>query len=316
MKKLEVMENDANQTLIKFLEKYLNEAPKSLLQKFLRKKRIKVNGKKQEASYMLQLGDIIDLYLYDEVIDQFQNKDKKHHILNKFNIDIAFENKDVVIMDKPDNMLSHAASKEDYGNNLVDWFTSYLISTKAYNPRLEQSFKPAIVNRLDRNTKGLVIGCKNRNSLVALNELVETDKVSKYYLAIVEGKLEKSKEIVNYLSKDDNNLVKATNSKQGKKSFTYLKPLEYNENYTLVEVKLLTGRSHQIRVTLNDLGLPILGDKKYNRKKSSKKFRNQQLLAYKLEFSEDIEVKSLKGLKVESKFKEEIIKEFYLLGGE
>lgn len=312
MKKLIIKENDANQTLIKFLEKYLKGAPKSLIQKFIRKKRIKVNGKKQKSSYDLKIGDILDIYIYDEVIEKWNKSYKKNTVESKLNLDIAFENDDILVIDKPDDILSHAASKDDYGKTVVDFLLSYLIENKKYIPRLEASFTPAIVNRLDRNTKGLIIGAKNRESLVKLNELIDTELIEKYYLAIVEGKFTGKKEIVNYLYKDDKNIVHVSDDKEGKKSITSVRALDSRDDYSIVEIKLLTGRTHQIRASLNDLGYPILGDRKYYKNKN-KSFNKQQLVAYKLRFSEDIEIESLKGLEIISKFSKDIYDVFNVL---
>lgn len=311
MKKIEIKENDSKQTLIKFLQKYFKGAPKSLIQKFIRLKRIKVNGKKQDSSYSLEEGDIVDIYIYDEVIDEWRNSASENSVKSKLNLDIAFENDDVVIIDKPADILSHAASSEDYGKTVVDFLISYLIDKGDYVPRLEQSFRPAIVNRLDRNTKGLIIGAKNRNSLLALNEAIDIDLVEKHYLAIVEGKFTGKKEIVNYLSKDDNNVVHVNHEGIGKKSVTLIKSLEAGSEYSLVEIKLLTGRTHQIRASLKELGHPIVGDRKYfNRQFRIKGVNSQQLLAYKLAFSKNIEIESLRGLEVVSKYQEELISTF------
>lgn len=311
MKKIEIKENDSKQTLIKFLQKYFKGAPKSLIQKFIRLKRIKVNGKKQDSSYSLEEGDIVDIYIYDEVIDEWRNSASENSVKSKLNLNIAFENDDVVIIDKPADILSHAASSEDYGKTVVDFLISYLIDKGDYVPRLEQSFRPAIVNRLDRNTKGLIIGAKNRNSLLALNEAIDTDLVEKHYLAIVEGKFTGKKEIVNYLSKDDNNVVHVNHEGIGKKSVTLIKSLEAGSEYSLVEIKLLTGRTHQIRASLKELGHPIVGDRKYfNRQFRIKGVNSQQLLAYKLAFSKNIEIESLRGLEVVSKYQEELISTF------
>ncbi len=311
MKKIEIKENDSKQTLIKFLQKYFKGAPKSLIQKFIRLKRIKVNGKKQDSSYSLEEGDIVDIYIYDEVIDEWRNSASENSVKSKLNLDIAFENDDVVIIDKPADILSHAASSEDYGKTVVDFLISYLIDKGDYVPRLEQSFRPAIVNRLDRNTKGLIIGAKNRNSLLALNEAIDIDLLEKHYLAIVEGKFTGKKEIVNYLSKDDNNVVHVNHEGIGKKSVTLIKSLEAGSEYSLVEIKLLTGRTHQIRASLKELGHPIVGDRKYfNRQFRIKGVNSQQLLAYKLAFSKNIEIESLRGLEVVSKYQEELISTF------
>lgn len=311
MRKIKVQENDSKQTLIKFLQKYLKGAPKSLIQKFIRKKRIKLNGKKAESSDLLEIGDIIDIYIYDEVIESWEKDHAKHTPASKINLDVAFENDDVVIVDKPSNLLSHAAEKSDYGNNVVDWLISYLIEKKDYIPRLENSFTPAIVNRLDRNTKGLIIGAKNRMALVYLNENIESELVEKYYLAIIDGVIKKPVEIVNYLEKDDNNVVRVKKDKSGKKSKTYIKPLDNNGKETLVEVKLYTGRTHQIRASLKDLGYSIKGDRKYGTRDDT--FKNLMLVAYKLKFSKDIEIESLKGIEVESKYKEEILSIYHSL---
>lgn len=311
MKKIIIQDNDAQQTLIKFLEKYLKGAPKSVIQKFIRKKRIKVNGKKQESSYNLQKGDIVDIYIYDEVIDEWNKTHNKNTVVTKLSLDIAFENEDVVVIDKPEDILSHAASKEDYGKTVVDFLLSYLIEKKDYIPRLEHSFTPAIVNRLDRNTKGLIIGAKNREALVKLNDDIESNLVEKYYLAIVEGKFIGKKEIVNYLSKDERNVVHVKDNDEGKKSITQIKSIETKGDYSLLEIKLLTGRTHQIRATLNDLGYPILGDRKYFRNnRHDRNIKNQQLVAYKLKFSNDIDIESLKGLEIISKFSEDIYNVF------
>lgn len=309
MRKILIEENDADQSLIKFLEKYLKGAPKSLLQKFLRKKRIKVNGKKVDSAYNLKKGDSVDIYIYDEVIEDWAKEYGKKMPKARLDLDIAFENDDILIIDKPDDMLSHPASSDDYGKTVVDFLTSYLIDKKEYIPRLEHSFTPAIVNRLDRNTKGLIIGAKNRKSLVYLNQEIESDLVEKYYLAIVEGKFVGKKEVVNYLNKDENNVVHVSSQEGGKKSITHIKALDTNGLYSLLEIKLLTGRTHQIRATLNSLGYPILGDKKYFKNKN-RSFKNQQLVAYKLKFSNDIDIDSLKGLEVVSKYSKDIYDAF------
>lgn len=310
MRKITVQKNDANQTLIKFLDKYFENAPKSLIAKFLRKKRIKVNGKKQEPAYRLSEGDIIDIYIYDETIEKWQSSAKKRKVHNKINIPIAFENEDVIIVDKPTNMLSHAASPADYGHNVVDFIISYLIGKKEYIPRLEHTFTPAIVNRLDRNTSGLIIGAKNRESLVNLNELIDTELVEKYYLAIVEGSYQGQDTINNYLTKTDENLVYVGKGQGAKESITHIKALKTGRKYSLLELQLVTGRTHQIRATLKSLGYPIVGDPKYGNKKPANWIKNQQLIAYKLFFSKQIAVKSIQGLEVISHYEQDIVDNF------
>lgn len=316
MRKVIIRENDANQTLIKFLEKYLKGAPKSVIQKSIRTKKVKVNGSRAEASKMLKNEDIVDIYIYDEVIDEWRDKASKNTVSSKLDLNIAYENDDVVIIDKPANILSHAADREDYGNTVVDFLVSYLIEKGDYVPRLEHSFTPAIVNRLDRNTKGLVIGAKNRQALLSLNKAMDSNDIEKYYLAIVYGSFKGEKEIINYLEKDENNVVQVVGDKSGKKSVTKVKSILNDGTYSLVEIKLETGRTHQIRATLNDLGYPIVGDRKYFSSMRNYKVKHQQLIGYKLKFSDDIEIESLRGLTVESGYSEEIYAMFKKLGEE
>ncbi len=305
MREIIIKINDKDQTLIKFLEKYLEGAPKSAIQKFIRKKRIKVNGKRAESSYKLALGDRVNIYIYDEVIEEWKKKAEKSKVHSKLKLDIAFENDDIVVIDKPINTLSHPASEDDYGKTVVDFLISYLIDKGDYVPRLEHSFIPAIVNRLDRNTMGLIIGAKNRESLVKLNEIIDSNKVEKAYLAVVEGSFVGERSITNYLEKDERNVVHVSNSDRGKIAKTDIKAIRTGERYSLIELRITTGRTHQIRATLSDLGYPIVGDRKYNKNKI-KGINHQLLAAYKLNFSDDIEIKSLRKLSVTSELSKSI----------
>lgn len=301
MQNIKIDINDNDQTLIKFLNKYMPKAPNSLLYKWIRKKRIKVNKKRVEPSTLIYTDDIVNLYIYDEEIEKWQ--EEKNHIKSRIKVDIAFENEDIIIFDKPQNLLAHAANPEDYGNNVVDYMVDLLISRKEYIPRLEPTFRPAIVNRIDRNTFGLIIGAKNRKSLITLNKDIDNN-IKKYYLAIVEGKIDKKLEIKNKLEKDNKNNVKV--SKTGKESITIIRPIKYTNEYSLVEVELLTGRTHQIRATLKDINHPIIGDRRYSNIRNDKLYTNQQLVAYKLEFEENIGIKSLKEKIIKSKYEEYI----------
>lgn len=311
MKNITIKENDRDQTLIKYLNKYLNKAPNSLLYKWIRKKKIKVNKSRIEPSYMLKLGDVINFYIYDEVLEEYQEDKKFFNSL--IQVDIAFENEDVIIFDKNQNTLVHAADKSDYGKNVVDYMVDLLISKEEFNPRLEKTFRPSIVNRLDRNTMGLVIGAKNRESLLNLNS--EKDKINKYYLTIVEGNLVEEMTINNRLSKDENNYVRL--SKSGKDSTTIIKPIKSHEKYSLVEIELKTGRTHQIRTTLASINHPIIGDRRYGNHEKSSLYKDQQLVAYKLKFDREIQLDSIKGKVIESKYKKYIY-ELYekLIGGD
>lgn len=306
MKHINIDINDSDQTLIKFLNKYLDKAPNSLLYKWIRKKKIKVNKKRAEPSTTLYTGDVVNFYIYDEELVKWQDNRKLKR--SKIDLKIAYENKDIIVVDKPQNILVHAADKKDYGNNVVDFIVDLLIQRKEYIPRIEPTFRPAIVNRIDRNTMGLVIGAKNRKSLVKLNDLIETDDIKKYYLAIVHGKIKEKIVVENKLYKDDNNVVHVDN--KGKISKTIINPIKVKKDYSLVEIDLITGRTHQIRATLKDLGYPIIGDRKYGIKDNIKNINNQQLVSYKIEFSKNIEIESLKNLVVESEYKDYIFNLF------
>lgn len=302
MQNIKIEINDNEQKLIKFLNKFLPKAPNSLIYKWLRTKKIKVNKVKATPSTVIYVGDIINFYIYDEELKKWQ--EEKKTIKSKIDVDIIFENEDVMIFDKPQNVLVHSATSKDYGNNIVDYMVDLLILRKEYIPRLEPTFRPAIVNRLDRNTMGLVIGAKTRKAVVQLNKDID-DNISKYYLAIVFGKINKEIIIENKLEKNSKNIVKV--SKNGKLSKTHIRPIKYNDKYSLIEIELFTGRTHQIRATLKDIGHPILGDRKYSNFKIDNKIKNQQLVAYKLKFSNKVGIESLKNMTIKSKYENYIL---------
>lgn len=308
MKKLIIEENDANQTLIKFLNKYLNKAPNSLIYKWIRTKKIKVNRKKTSPSQMLQKGYILEIFIYDEELDKW--KEDKLKKISKIKVDIIYEDKDIIVFDKPQNLLVHASSSEDYGKTVVDFMIDYLIYKKEYLPKKENTFRPALINRIDRNTMGLIVGAKNRNSLLKLNS--NKKSIHKYYLTIVEGKLNKELIIKNNLVKNDN-MVKI--SSYGKESITKIKPIYNSNEYSLVEVELITGRTHQIRATLSDIGHPIIGDRKYGKTKS-KIYKDQQLVAYRIYFDENIGIDSLRNLTVKSNYENYIFDLYKKIIGE
>lgn len=303
MKKIEITRNDDNQKLIKFLVKYFEKAPKSLIQKWFRLKKFKVNGKRADSNTIIFEKDILDIFIYDEEIEKWKTKSKRK--VSKINIDIAFENEDIIVFDKPQNLLVHASEKSDYGKNVVDYMIEYLIDKKEYIPRLDSTFRPALVNRIDRNTMGLVVGAKNRKTLLELNN--SKDEFSKYYLAIVYGKIDKKIFVENSLEKSDKNFVRV--SQNGKLSKTIIRPLKYSEELSVVEIELLTGRTHQIRATLNDINHSIIGDNRYFCKNYKKVdgIKDQQLVAYKIVFSDDCKIDSLRGIVIKSGYEKYIL---------
>lgn len=285
MREVIIMENDADQRLDRFLNKYLAKAPGSYLQKMIRKKKIKVNKKRTKPDYILALGDRVQFYIYEEVLEKFEKKEKKAQ--KKIPLSFVYENDAFSIIDKAKGVLSHAAKKKDYGNNIVDSFVEYLIETGEYIPRLEKSFRPGIVNRLDYNTEGLIIGVKNHEASVILNQAISDGSIEKYYRAVCKGIVEEEVTIEGDLIDEAGKARFAQEDEKGKSSKTKIRPLAYGDDCTYLDIQLFTGRLHQIRVHLASIGHPILGDQEYGGKKSKKEgIHSQMLIAYKLKFGQ------------------------------
>jgi 23S rRNA pseudouridine955/2504/2580 synthase len=268
MREIIITENDAGRRVDRFLKIYFEKAPLSFIYKNLRKKNIKVNGKKASPEDILQNGDVIKLFLAEDTIKKFK-KDMEKSKNSKFP-DVLFENEDILLVNKPVNMLTHNDQRA-YQDNALDRMVDYLIYKGEYNPRLENSFRPAFVNRLDRNTSGILIGAKNLKSLQYLNANIKNRNISKYYLTIVKGSIEKDFKVDINLKKSKDNVVSKNSS--GKRSLTEFKVLKTKGGYTLLSVNLITGRTHQIRASLKEAGYFIIGDRKYGLKSENDKFR-------------------------------------------
>lgn len=317
MIEVKINENDSNQRFDRFLRKYLKNAPLSIIQKNIRKKNFKINDKRAKKDDFVKYGDIIRMYITDEDYQKWVRKDNFE--ASDFDLDIIYEDENILIIDKKSGVLSHAANASDYGKNLVDQMTSYLYKTNKVNSR-DLTFRPSIVNRLDRNTAGLIIGAKNSKTLRRLNEAIRNGKINKYYLTIVEGEIKKDFAIDTNISKFENkNMVKE--NKDGKRIITKFHPLESKNNFTLLECELITGKTHQIRYSLNKNSTPIIGDRKYSKSKINYKkinLNNQALLAYKLVFGkienlEYLENKIFISRQVDkiNKLKEEVFNESF-----
>lgn len=281
-----ISKNQGNQRFDRFLRKYFENAPLSVISKNIRKKNFKINDKRAKNNDFVYEGDTVKMYISDENYKKWLTKtDFKP---GDFNLDIVYEDDNIIIMDKDYGELTHAASKKDYGKNLVDNMLSYLYKTKAFDMS-DKTFKPAVVNRLDRNTAGLVIGAKNSEALRILNASIKENKIDKYYLTLVSGEIKKDFKIDSNISKNENK-NKVIKSKDGKNILTYFKLLDTNGKYSFLECKLITGRTHQIRYSLKENGTPIIGDRKYGLKAVNDEIRkkfginNQILLSYKLVF--------------------------------
>lgn len=284
MIEVKINENDSNQRFDRFLRKYLKNAPLSIIQKNIRKKNFKINDKRAKKDDFVKNGDIITMYISEEDYQKWVRKNDFK--ASDFNLDIVYEDENIIIIDKKSGILSHAATSSDYGKNLVDQMTSYLYKTNKVNSR-DLTFKPSIINRLDRNTAGLIIGAKNAKALRILNKAISERKINKYYLTIVEGEIKKDFEINTKISKNKNkNMIRENN--KGKEIITKFHPIESKNNFTLLECELITGKTHQIRYSLYKNSTPIIGDRKYSNSKIDYKkinLKNQALLAYKLKFS-------------------------------
>ena len=288
MKELTIGRNDAGQRLDRFLAKAVPLMPASLAQKYIRIKRIKLNGKRAERDSRLNEGDVLQLYINDEFFDK-PSQDNAYLTVATPKLSIVYEDEHVLLVDKRPGIAVHPHDGAEYGRTLIDHILSYLYQKKDWLPRAENAFTPALCNRIDRNTGGIVIAAKTAEALRVLNQKIKDREMDKRYFAIVEG-TPKSREgsLKGYLFKDaKKNRVFVTDTPQpgAKTCQTNYKVLASGNGLSLVECQLITGRTHQIRAQFAHAGHPLLGDGKYG--KLDKRFdRNiQALYSYKLTFT-------------------------------
>lgn len=287
MKELTIQHNDAGQRLDRFLAKAVPLLPASLAQKYIRIKRIKLNGARAERDTRLKEGDVLQLYINDEFFDK-PREDNAYLTVASPKLNIVYEDDQILLVDKRPGLAVHPHDGAEYGRTLIDHIQAYLYQKHEWSPRSENSFTPALCNRIDRNTGGIVIAAKTAEALRVMNQKIKDREMDKRYLAIVEGTPNpKEGSLKGYLFKDaKQNRVFVTDTPQpGSKSCqTDYRILSSANGLSLVECKLITGRTHQIRAQFAHAGHPLLGDGKYG--KLDKRFdRNYQALySYRLRF--------------------------------
>ena len=303
MRSFTVKKNDAGQRLDKFLTKAVKGLPTSLMYKYIRTKKIKVNRKRTEQKYMLCEGDVVDLFIREEFFDS-PEKDQGAIARIQPKIEVVFEDENIILMNKRPGVVVHedAQAKE---NTLLMHLRAYLFQKGEYDPEDEQSFAPALCNRIDRNTGGIVIAAKNAAALREMNEKIKTGQINKYYLCAVHGRLKKKADtLCGWLIKDSaENKVRIYDKKVpgSKETITKYEVLAEKGEESLLRVELVTGRTHQIRATMAHIGHPLIGDGKYGVNKNDR-MKHQALYAYRLEFdfdNTDGELGYLKGKSVE-----------------
>ena len=287
MKELTIGCNDAGQRLDRFLAKAVPLLPASLAQKYIRLKRIKLAGKRVSRDTRLNEGDVLQLYINDEFFDT-PSQDNAYLTVATPKLNIVYEDENLLLVDKRPGLAVHPHDGAEYGKTLIDHIQAYLYAKREWRPREENAFTPALCNRIDRNTGGIVIAAKNAEALRILNQKIKDREIDKRYLAIVEG-TPKPKEGVlkGYLFKDAvKNRVFVTDTPQaGSKSCeTRYRVLQSRNGLSLVECELVTGRTHQIRAQFAHAGHPLLGDGKYGKLDKRYARTYQALYSYRLTF--------------------------------
>lgn len=302
MRTITINKNDSGQRLDKFLTKRFKTMPKSLMHKYIRTKYIKLNGKKTMPDVFLSEGDILTLYIKDE----FFTESKKEYEFMKASkkLELIYEDENILLIDKKPGVIVHQDKKKYDSDCMVHRVQRYLYEKGEYDPDADKTFSPALCNRIDRNTGGIIIGAKNALALRTINEKIRTREIRKFYLCVVKGDLKKKSDTLHdYLTKNEStNTVNVSKHKteNSKEIITKYEVVSYDKtrNLSLCEIELLTGRTHQIRAHMAYIGHPLLGDEKYGDKTLNRKFnqKHQLLCSYKLKFDFEKDAKELQYL--------------------
>ena len=286
MKEIRIGENESGQRLDKFLLKYMSRAPKSFIYKMLRKKNITLNGKKAQGNEQLRQGDAVKLFLSDDTIGKFSETRTAGYAETE--LDILYEDKHTIFINKPAGMLSQKAAAEDV--SLVEHLIAYLLKTGQISEEALATFRPSVCNRLDRNTSGIVAAGKSLAALQQLSAMFRERSLKKYYLCLVHGRVTEARRISGFLSKDERtNRVRVQRAgerrspqKEEARIETEYRPLRSGDGVTLLEVHLITGKTHQIRAHLAAEGHPIIGDYKYGMRSVNDSFKREYGLSTQL----------------------------------
>ena len=288
MKELTVTKNDAGQRLDRFLAKAVPLLPASLCQKYIRLKRIKVDGKRADRDTRLVEGSVIQLYINDEFFDT-PKPENAYLTVSAPKLNLVYEDENLLLVDKKPGQAVHPHDGAEYGKTLIDHIQAYLYAKGEWRPREEHAFAPALCNRIDRNTGGIVIAAKNAEALRILNQKIKDRELEKRYLCVVHGRPKPAAgRLEGWIFKDAvQNRVYVTQKFQpgAKSAVTEYRTLKSQNGLSLVECELITGRTHQIRAMMAAAGTPLLGDGKYGKldKQYDRKF--QALYSYRLKFT-------------------------------
>lgn len=288
MRQFTIGKNDAGQRLDRWLSKTVPLLPAALMQKYIRLKRVKLNGKGAKRDTRLQQGDLIQLYINDEFFDR-PTAENAYLTITEPRLDIVYEDEHLLLVNKPAGMVVHA-DETGTTDTLINYILAYLYQTKAWRPREEQSFVPALCNRIDRNTGGIVIAAKTAEALRVMNQKIKDREMEKRYLCAAVGSLSPmSGTLRSFLLKDEGKKQVFVYHKPvsgGRTAVTRYRTLEVRNGLSLVECELVTGRTHQIRAQLADAGCPLLGDGKYGSEKTNRFYhrRGQALCSWSLTF--------------------------------